>query len=166
MRCKNFAVPGEKLAFYFFPFERPLLQNCIMHSSICTNGYFLSCYIDIHARNAAGETCFVSKRYDLPGQASLTACLLWPMYFSPFWPKTTLQLLLDGQDDKQIYIIFFLICKSNKQKKAQILDFHQTSGGTKDKQDTKLNNRRVVMMVARSVFLLIPTLIVFFFPAS
>lgn len=40
MRCKICAVPGEKLAFYFFPFERPLLQNCIMHSSICTNGYF------------------------------------------------------------------------------------------------------------------------------
>lgn len=98
---------------------------------------------------------FVSKRYDLPGQALLAACLLWPMYFSHVWPKTTLQLLLDGQDDKQIYIIFFLICKSKeKKKKAQILDFHQMSGGTKDKQETKLNNRRVVvMMAARSVFL-------------
>lgn len=47
---------GKSLPFTFFLFERPLLQNCIMHSSICTNGYFLSCYVDIHARNAAGET--------------------------------------------------------------------------------------------------------------
>lgn len=49
------------------------------------------------------------------GQASFTACLLWPMYFwflffSHVWPKM-LQLLLDGQDDKQIYILFFIIYK-------------------------------------------------------
>lgn len=100
----------KSLPFTFFLSKRPLLQNCIMHSSICTNGYFLSYYIEIHAWNAAGETCFVSKRYDLPGRASLTARLLWPVYFSHVWPKT-LQLLLDGQDDKQIYIIFFLIYK-------------------------------------------------------
>lgn len=68
-----------------------------------------------------------------------------------------LQLLLDGQDDKQIYIIFFLLYKL---KKAQILDFNQKSGGTKDKHEIKLNNRRVaVMMVAHSAFLLIQSLV-------
>lgn len=43
-----------------------------------------------------------------------------------------LQLLLDGQDDKQIYIIFFVIYKlptkekkktNKKNDKAQVLDF-------------------------------------------
>lgn len=70
--------------------------------------------------------------------------------FHTFDPKLRFNYWLDGQDDKQIYIIFFLIYKSNKKyKKAQILDFHQMSGGTKDTQETKLNNLRVV---ARSVF--------------
>lgn len=50
----------------------------------------------------------------------------------------------------------------NQIKNAQILDFHQMSGGTKDKQETKLNNRRVVMMGARSLFLLIPSFFIVF----
>lgn len=96
-------------------------------------------------------------KYDLPGQASLTACLLWPMYFSHVWPKT-LQLLLDGQDDEQIYIIFFLIYKPQT-KKLKSWTFTKWVGGTKDKQETKLNNSwAVVMMATRSVFLLIPGL--------
>lgn len=67
---------GKKacLLLFFFFFERPLLQNYIMHSSICTNGYFLSCYVDIHARNAAGETCFCLKAIRLTG-AGLTHSL-------------------------------------------------------------------------------------------
>lgn len=77
----------------------------------------------------------------------LAACPLWPMYFSHFWPKTTLQLLLDGQDDKQIYIIFFLICKSNKttKKKLKSWTFTKWVGGQRINQETKLNNRRVVI---------------------
>lgn len=34
-----------------------------------------------------------------------------------------LQLLLDGQDDEQIYIIFFLIYKSNKKEKLKSWSF-------------------------------------------
>lgn len=127
--AKICAVPGEKLAFYFFPFERPLLQNCIMHSSICTNGYFCRITLTSTLGTQLERPVLASTRYDLPGQASLTACLLWPMYFSHFWPKTTLQLLLDGQDDKQIYIIFFLIYKLNRKKKLKSRTFTKWVGG-------------------------------------
>lgn len=159
------------LPFCFFPFKRPLLQNCIMHSSICTNGYFFSYYIDIHVWNAAGETCFVSKRYDLPGQASLTACPLWPMYFfSHVWPKM-LQLLLDGQDDKQIYIIFFIIYKlPTKEKKnnnpLESWTFHQMIWGGRQRINKK-QSWTIAEWWLLALILLIPSLFFFmFFPAS
>lgn len=93
--------------FKFFLYERTLLENCIRHSSKCTNGYFLS-YIDLQVRDAAGETLLSLNQHDLLGQASFTAGLLWPMYFSHFRPKTALQFLLDGQDLKQITRYFFI----------------------------------------------------------
>lgn len=107
---QNLCRSREKsLPFYIFSYERTLLENCIRHSSKCTNGYFLSYYIDLSVRDAAGGTHLSLNQHDLLGQASFTACLLWPMYFSHFWPKTALQFLLDGQDHKQIHMIFFLI---------------------------------------------------------
>lgn len=33
-------VQFQGKSFSLFPLKRPLLQNCIMHSSKCTNGYF------------------------------------------------------------------------------------------------------------------------------
>lgn len=107
--AKFVQIQGKRLPFYIFSCERTLLENCIRHSSKCTNGYFLSYYIDLSVRDAAGETQLSLNQHILLGQASFTASLLWPMYFSHFWPKTALQFLLDGQDHKQIYIIFFLI---------------------------------------------------------
>jgi len=69
---------GEKLAFFYFIFcvsflkEHCFKENCIMHSSICTNGYFLSYYIDIHARNAAGETTLTVLLFVLLSQSDTT----------------------------------------------------------------------------------------------
>lgn len=46
VRCKVCAVPGGKACLLLFLFfKRPLLQNYIMHSSICTNGYF--CHVTL-----------------------------------------------------------------------------------------------------------------------
>lgn len=66
---------GKSLPFTFFLLRDHCFKNCIMHSSICTNGYFSSCYVDIHARKCSWRDAFVSKRYDLLGQASFTACV-------------------------------------------------------------------------------------------
>lgn len=72
----SFETEGKSLPFlfYFFPFlkEHCFKENCIMHSSICTNGYFLSYYIDIHARNAAGETTFTVLLFVLLSQSDTT----------------------------------------------------------------------------------------------
>lgn len=158
MRCKICAVPGEKLAFYFFPFERPLLQNCIMHSSICTNGYF--CRITLTSTLGTQLERPVLSQSDTTyrGRPRLQPVCCDQCTFLTFDPKLRFNYCWMDKMTSKSSLYFFLIYKSNKKRKkkrkARILDFHQTSGGTKDKQETKSNNRRVVvMMAARSVFL-------------
>jgi len=69
---------GKSLPFFILFFcvsflkEHCFKENCIMHSSICTNGYFLSYYIDIHARNAAGETTLTVLLFVLLSQSDTT----------------------------------------------------------------------------------------------
>lgn len=72
--AKFVQIQGKRLPFYIFSYERTLLENCIRHSSKCTNGYFLSYYIDLSVRDAAGETHLSLNQHNLLGQASFTAC--------------------------------------------------------------------------------------------
>lgn len=156
MRCKICAVPGEKLAFYFFPFERPLLQNCIMHSSICTNGYFCRITLTSMLGTQLERPVLSQSDTTFRGRPRSQPVCCDQCTFHTFDPKLRFNYCwMDKMTSKStLYFSSFINrLKKNNKKKAQILDFHQMSGGTKDKQETKLNNRRVVVtMAARSVF--------------
>lgn len=103
---------------------------------------------------------FVSKRYDLRGRPRSQPVRCDQCTFHTFDPKLRFNYCwMDKMTSKStLYFSSFI----NNKKKLKSWTFHQTSGGTKDKQETKLNRRVVVMMAARSVFLLIPSLFVFF----
>lgn len=128
MSCKICAVPGEKLAFYFFPFERPLLQNCIMHSSICTNGYF--CHVTLTSTLGTQLERPLLSRSDTTyrGRPRSQPVCCDQCTFHTFDPKLRFNYCWMDKMTK-ICIIFFLVYKSNlKEQNAPILDFHQMSG--------------------------------------
>lgn len=104
---------GKKSLPLSFPVKRPLLQNCIMLSSVCTNGYFCRIAL-ISSLGPPSERPILSQSDRTPpGQAWIPACQLWPMYFSHFWPKT-INCWMDTTTNKSI-LYFFLI--SNLQMK-------------------------------------------------
>lgn len=109
---QNLCSSRGKACLLLFPFERPLLQNCIMHSSICTNGYFLSYYIDIHAWDAAGETCYVSNT-TCRGRPRLQPVRCDQCTFLTFDPKRFNYCWMDKMTSKSI---FFLIYNSQTKK--------------------------------------------------
>lgn len=170
MRCKICAVPGEKLAFYFFPFERPLLQNCIMHSSICTNGYFCRITLTSMLGTQLERPVLSQSDTTFRGRPRLQPVCCDQCTIHTFDPKLRFNYCwMDEMTSKSTLYFSSFINQIKNKKKLKSWTFHQMSGGTKDKQETKSNNRRVVvMMAARSVFfLLIPSLFFFMiFPAS
>lgn len=85
--------------------------------------------------------------------------------FHTFDPKLRFNYCWMDKMTKQIYIIFFLIYKSQSSN----LELSPNGWRTKDIQETKLNNRRaVVKMAARSVFSFYSKFVFSscFFPAS
>lgn len=135
----------EKACLNFFLLKRPLLQYCIMHSSVCTNGCF--CRFSLTSWPGLQPERPVLSRSDAtpPWQAWIQ---LWPMYSSLFWPKTITAGWTRWQAN--LYCIFLLI--SNLQMKISSPWLSPNEWGEqKDIQDTKWNNRGVVRMAARSL---------------
>lgn len=66
-------------------------------------------------------------------ERSETAWLLWPMYFSNVWPKTTLQSLLDGQANLH-YFYFFVICKLSSFWTCPFTKWVSGAGRTEEQQ--------------------------------
>lgn len=107
--------------------------------------------IDVLARTAAGETHFVSEWYGSTGSgldSSLSA--VTNVLFSPLTQNNYCWMDMTTNKSMLYFFSSFLIYKW----KSPVLDFpKRTGGGQKDVQDTKWNNRRVVLrMAARSVF--------------
>lgn len=157
---------GKSLPFTFFLFERPLLQNCIMHSSICTNGYFCRITLTSMLGTQLERPVLSQSDTTFRGRPRSQPVCCDQCTFHTFDPKLRFNYCwMDKMMSKStLYFSSFI-----NQIKAEILDFHQMSGRTKDTQETKLNNRRVVvMMVACSVFVFSfdSKFFFMFFPAS
>lgn len=129
MQFQGKGLPFFSFFFSIFPFKRPLLQNCEMHSSICTNGYF---FLVLHwhpCLERSWRDLFRLKTIRLTGAglvyslSAVTNVLFFVWFVFPHVRPKMLQLLLDGQDDEQNFIIFFIIyklpTKERKKKNAQ-----------------------------------------------
>lgn len=89
--------------FFFFSFleEHCLKQNCIMHSSICTNGYFCGVALTPAERSCKDGRAPPWSDNDVTGRGLGLggACLLRPMYF--LTPSTHYYASITAGGEKQ-----------------------------------------------------------------
>lgn len=117
MRCKICAVPKEKLAFYFFPFERPLLQNCITYSSICTNGYFCRVTLTSMLGTQLERPVLSQSDTTYRGRPRSQPICCGQCTFHTFDPKLRFNFCWMDKMTSKSTLYFFLVYKPNKTKK-------------------------------------------------